>query len=162
MQIIKNPYNLLKKGLLMEINIYQVFEGNLASSVVRLLEKVYSSGKRCIFYSPIEDRVKTIDKILWTFSTNAFIPHGDKTVGSAEQQPIYFTDRIENPNNADILLIMDTFEYQNFSGNFEKIMFVFEDSAHIKVAEELYQVLKKSSENVNYWKQSKIGWEKIN
>jgi len=145
----------------MEINIYHVLEGNLVSSVIRLLEKVYSSGKRCVFYSPIDERVKTIDKTLWTFSTNAFVPHGDRTVGFPEQQPIYLTDRIENPNNADALVIMDTFEYENFSGNFEKIMFVFEDTAQINVAEELYRDLKKSDKNVNYWKQSKSGWEKM-
>lgn len=145
----------------MEINIYHVFEGNLVSSIVRLLEKAYSSGKICIFYSPINDRVKTIDKALWTFSTNAFTPHGDKTIGFAEEQPIYFTDRVENPNNADILVIMDTFEYKNFEGNFDKIMFVFEDTAQISIAEEFYQNLKKNNENVNYWKQSQSGWEKL-
>ncbi len=145
----------------MEINIYHVFKGNLISSVIRLLEKSYLSGKRCIFYSPIDDRVKTIDKALWTFSTNAFIPHGDKTTGFAEQQPIYFTDCIENPNNADILVIMDTFEYENIEGSFKKIMFVFEDTAQISIAEDFYQTLKKADENVNYWKQSQSGWEKL-
>lgn len=145
----------------MEINIYHVFDGNLVTSVVRLLEKVYLSEKQCIFFSPVVERVKTIDRALWTFSTNAFIPHGDKSAGFCEQQPIYFTDCADNPNNANVLLVMDTFEYENFSGDFEKIMFVFEDVSQINAAEACYQVLKKSHENVNYWKQSRNGWEKL-
>lgn len=144
----------------MEVSFYQIADDNLVPSVVRLLEKVYATGKRCIFFSPLEERVKLVDKTLWTFSTNAFIPHGDKSLGYVEQQPIYFTDEFENPNSATVIVMMDSFDYKSFNCDWEKILFVFGESES-EQAVVLYHDLKKNQENVNYWKQSSKGWEKL-
>jgi DNA polymerase-3 subunit chi len=145
----------------MEFNIYHVFEGNLVTSTVKLLEKIYLSGKNCIFFSPITERVNLMDKALWAFSTNAFIPHGDKNLGFQDQQSIYFTDTYDNPNNATVLVMMDTVEYSNFNGEFEKIMIVFEDTSLIEDINNFYGNLKKNLKNVNYWKQSAKSWERV-
>ena len=146
----------------MELNFYHVATGNLVPSVVKLLAKVYDTGKKSIFFSPIEDRVKYVDKTLWTFSTNAFIPHGDKAFGFAEQQSVYMTSEIENPNQATVLVMTDSFDYGSWNQNFEKVIFVFEDDSSAKTAQEMLADLKNRNENVNYWKQSQKGWEKLN
>jgi DNA polymerase-3 subunit chi len=143
----------------MEISFYQTLEGTLIHTTVRLLEKIHASGQRCIFFSPMEERIKIVDKTLWTFSTDSFVPHGDKSLGFSEQQPIYFTSQFENPNDAKILMLVDTFEYADH-GNFEKIILIFEDKQQEENALALYNDLKKNEENVNYWKQSPRGWEK--
>lgn len=145
----------------MELNFYQVMNGNLVPSVVKLLEKVYTSGKRCVFFSPIEDRVKVIDKTLWTFSTNAFVPHGDKELGFSDLQPIYMTSEVKNPNQAVVLVLTDSFDYESWNQNFERVLFVFEDLSSAKTAEELFSDLKNKKENVKYWKQSRTGWEEF-
>lgn len=144
----------------MEISFYQIADGNLVPSVVRLLEKVYSTGMRCIFFSPIEERVKIVDKTLWTFSTNAFIPHGDRALGYCDQQPIYFTDTAENPNQAKAIVLVDSFDYKSFNTQFDKVLLVFDDSVADQ-ARQLYGDLKKTAENVNYWQQSSKGWTKL-
>ncbi|MBE6446948.1 MAG: hypothetical protein E7015_00440 [Alphaproteobacteria bacterium] len=146
----------------MELGFYQVSHGNLASSAVKLLEKVYLTGKRCIFYSPMVERVRLIDKTLWTFSTNAFIPHGDKSLGFPEKQPIYFTSEIENPNNATVAVLVDTLDYKVWPYKFEKMLFIFEDSALEDTVKVMYKGLQTCKENVNYWRQSAKGWEKVN
>lgn len=145
----------------MEINIYQAAEGKLVSVVIKLLEKAYASGQKSVFFSPISERIDLIDKTLWTFSTNAFIPHGSYKFGFPEKQPIYFTNKYENPNDANILAITDTLEIpDSFMNNFEKIMFIFEEMSQVEYAHEFYQVLKKNCKYVNYWKQSANGWIK--
>ncbi len=146
----------------MELNFYHVMDGNLVPSVVRLLEKVYNSGKRCIFFSPVEDRVKIVDKTLWTFSTNAFVPHGDKIFGFSDQQPIYMASEVENPNQATVLMMTDCFDYKMWNQTFERVFFVFEDESSAKTAQSMFEDLKNQKENVNYWKQSQKGWEKLN
>ena len=146
----------------MELNFYHVMSGNLVPSVVRLLEKVYNTGKKSIFFSPLEDRIKIIDKTLWTFSTNAFIPHGDKSFGFADKQSVYMSSEVENPNQATVLVMTDSFDYKSWNQNFEKVIFVFEDDSSSKTAQEMLADLKNRNENVNYWKQSQKGWEKLN
>lgn len=146
----------------MEFAIYQSVAGNLAGAAVKLLEKIFLSGSRAVFFSPITERVDIINKTLWTYSTNAFIPHGDKRMGFEEQQPIYFTDVFKNPNNASILVLVDTFDLTNKEyENFEKIMLIFEDISKVDEIEKVYRSLKDNGKNVNYWKQSPKGWEKL-
>lgn len=143
----------------MEINFYQTIDGNLVQSAIKLIEKIYKSAQRCVFFSPLEERVTAIDKSLWTFSTNSFIPHGDKNLGFKEQQPIYFTNECENPNNAIILIIMDSLDYKKYAAQFEKIILIFENKETSESAQKLFWDLKKNQENVNYWQQSSEGWK---
>ena len=145
----------------MELNFYHVMSGNLVHSVVKLLEKVYDSGKKSIFFSPLEDRVKVVDKTLWTFSKNAFIPHGDKSLGFSELQSVYLTSEIENPNKATVLVMIDDFDYKSWNQNFERVICIFEDDNSAEIALSMFSDLKNQGENVKYWKQSQKGWEKL-
>lgn len=146
----------------MEFAIYQSISGNLKGATVKLLEKIFLSGKRAVFFSPITERVDVMNKALWTYSTNAFIPHGDKRMGFEDQQPVYFTDEFKNPNNASVLILVDSFDLANKEyENFEKIILIFEDVSKIEEAHTIYQRLKDNGKNVNYWKQSPKGWEKL-
>lgn len=149
----------------MVFSIYQVVSPKgssfLVPATIRLLEKVYLSGSRAVFFSPILERVELIDKSLWTYSTSAFIPHGNKRLGFSESQPIYFTDTFENPNSATTLVLMDTFDFTNpLYANFEKVIVIFEDTTMVSEIEKMYRDLKDSGKNVNYWRQSPKGWEK--
>lgn len=150
----------------MIFSIYQVVSPKgsslLTSAVIKLLEKVYLSGSRAVFFSPISERVELIDKALWTYSTNAFIPHGDKHLGFIESQPIYFTSTFENPNKASVLVLMDTFDLTNPEyKDFEKVIVIFEDTTIVSEMEKRCRDLKDAGKNVNYWKQSSKGWEKL-
>jgi DNA polymerase-3 subunit chi len=143
----------------MEVNFYQAAEGNLIPLIIRLLEKVFASGMRCIFHSPLEERIRVIDKTLWTFSTNSFIPHGDGSLGFCDRQPMYLTSGIENPNGASILMLVDTFEHKKLN-NFKKALLIFEEEERVTEAKRLCEALKNNGENVNYWEQIQKGWKK--
>ncbi|MBO7454052.1 MAG: DNA polymerase III subunit chi [Alphaproteobacteria bacterium] len=145
----------------MELNFYHVMSGNLVPSVAKLLEKVYDSGKKSVFFSPLEDRVKVVDKTLWTFSKNAFIPHGDKSLGFSELQSVYLTSEIENPNKATVLVMTDDFDYKSWNQDFERVICIFEDDNSAEIAQSMFSDLKNQGENVKYWKQSQKGWEKL-
>ncbi|MCR4555293.1 MAG: DNA polymerase III subunit chi [Alphaproteobacteria bacterium] len=145
----------------MELNFYHVMSGNLVPSVAKLLEKVYDSGKKSVFFSPLEDRVKVVDKTLWTFSKNAFIPHGDKSLGFSELQSVYLTSEIENPNKATVLVMTDDFDYKSWNQDFERVIYIFEDDNSAEIAQSMFSDLKNQGENVKYWKQSQKGWEKL-
>lgn len=143
----------------MQIDFYEVMSGNLIPSLVRLLAKIYTSQQKCIFLGPNEDFIKTLDRALWTFSTKEFIPHGDKTLGFPEMQPIYLTSQYENPNNASVLVITGSFEFEQYQGTMDRLLFVFENDAD--TANDLFRNLQKNEKNVNYWKQSSKGWGKV-
>ena len=55
----------------------------------------------------------------------------------------------------------DSFDYKSWNQEFEKVIFVFEDDDSAKTAEKMLADLKNRNENVNYWKQSQKGREKL-
>ncbi|MDR1361711.1 MAG: DNA polymerase III subunit chi [Holosporaceae bacterium] len=145
-----------------EVIFYDIERGELNSVAVGLLEKAYASGKRCLFFSSSAERLKVVDKTLWTFSTNAFVPHGDRSVGFCEQQPIYLTDLVENPNKAEILILLDSFDCQAWSDHsFERIMLLQEQGNDPNSTNDLILDLQKKFKNVVYWKQVQKKWTKI-
>ncbi|MDR2268545.1 MAG: DNA polymerase III subunit chi [Holosporaceae bacterium] len=149
---------------LAEFVLYEVEVGGLQSVALGLLEKIYASGTRCVFYSPLDERIKVIDKALWTFSTNAFVPHGDRSVGFCEQQPIYMTNIVENPNGAKILMMMDSYDYRIWDADrqFERIILLWEQNDNAAGAiNDLRQDLQKKLKNVVYWRQLQKKWTKI-
>lgn len=146
----------------MEISIYQAASGNLISVVIKLLEKIYFSGNRAIFLTPITERLDLINRTLWTYSKSAFIPHGDKSMSFEDEQPIYFTDVFKNPNRASVLILVDAFDVMNENyKNFERIVIIFEDILKADDINNIYRNLKDNGKNVNYWKQLSKGWEKL-
>jgi DNA polymerase-3 subunit chi len=153
--------NDLRGMSVMEVCFYQTAADSLTPSAVRLLEKIYASGERCIVYSGDDELLKVVDKTLWTFSTNAFIPHGDRSLGFCECQPIYLTNQQENPNGSTILVLLEAVDCEQCTENFKRIIYIFQSTQQIEKAKALYNDLKKSMENVHYWKQSSGKWESI-
>ena len=45
--------------------------------------------------------------MLWTYRDDAFLPHGTAAGGHAALQPVYLTLGDENPNGANVLMLVD-------------------------------------------------------
>jgi DNA polymerase-3 subunit chi len=72
----------------------------------KLLEKVLASGQRAVVMAGDEQTLKTIDTFLWTYSKSELIPHGTSEDGNPSLQPVWLTCTEENPNQADVLIIV--------------------------------------------------------
>ena len=145
----------------MEYNFYSLRPAGFSNTFARLIEKIYTSGKRAVVSCNSEEKMADLNRVLWTFSVNSFIPHGDQHFGFSKDQPVYFTTGIENPNSAQILVLVDSFIANPWSGfDFEKIIFAFSDDAEASNrAEKVLLDLKKINASVNYWQQTSKSWE---
>ena len=54
-----------------------------------------------------EERVRSLDDLLWTYDPASWLPHGTSEDGSAAEHPIYITNKDENPNNSTYLFLVD-------------------------------------------------------
>lgn len=72
----------------------------------KLLEKVLASGQRAVVISGDEETLKTIDTFLWTYSKSELIPHGTAEDGNSSLQPVWLTCTEENPNQANVLIVV--------------------------------------------------------
>lgn len=90
----------------MQVTAYAHTHKPILKSLPKLLEKVYESGARAVVVVD-EHLVDEVDSQLWTFTPLAFLPHGSSKMGMAEHQPIWITSKQENPNQAQICVLVN-------------------------------------------------------
>lgn len=87
---------------MIEICFYHLTRRSLERTLPALLEKSLGRGWRVVVQAESEKRVRALDKELWEYDPEKFLPHGVKADGAPETQPIYLTAERDNPNRADV------------------------------------------------------------
>src|SRR5512144_1769830 len=90
-----------------DIAFYHLQRSPLEAVLPKLLEKTLAAGKRALVLASSNERVEALAAHLWTYDPNAWLPHGTAQDGSPEEQPIWLTDKDENPNGAGFLFLTD-------------------------------------------------------
>ena len=109
--------------------------------------------------------VEALDKHLWTFNPNNFLPHGSaKTTKSDHKalQPVWLTCKDENPNEADVLILAQGASSEKI-GEFDMCCEMLDghDEAAVKEARERWKTYKEQGFEVTYWQQDQNGaWSK--
>ncbi len=153
----------------LEISFYQITQGSLEKSVAKLLEKVYEAGMKSVLKVGSTESLDSYNKLLWTFSSFAFLPHsakGDKF--KANRQPLYLSTDIENPNKATVLATVDGTQLESDSegmSNFKRCLDIFNghDDDAVTKARSRWKYYKTKGYVLTYWKQDEKGrWAKQN
>jgi DNA polymerase-3 subunit chi len=97
-----------------EVSFYQLQKTSLEHSLPRLLEKIFHAQKKTVVLFGTPERLSLFNALLWTYSPGSFLPHGSSKEGAAESQPIWLTNTLENPNEAEILIAVEDQEVNNF------------------------------------------------
>jgi DNA polymerase-3 subunit chi len=145
-----------------EIGFYHLVRSPLEKALPKLLEKVLESGARAVVMAGSEERVESLAALLWTYHPNGFLPHGTARDGKPDRQPIWLTERDENPNGATILVLTDGASSEQVD-RFARCLEVFDggDPEAVNRARERWRVYKDAGHNLTYWQQTESGgWEK--
>ena len=145
------------------VDFYHLQQKTLDEVLPKLLQKAYSTGKRIKVKIGTEERVEFINSLLWTYNDESFLPHGSKKDGFADQQPIWLSADIENPNTALFLFLVDGAEENAETlTQYERVFNIFDGNSAeaVQQARRLWKEYKNSSCEVYYWQQSSAGkWE---
>ncbi|MGH7012616.1 MAG: DNA polymerase III subunit chi [Stellaceae bacterium] len=144
-----------------EIGFYHLLSLALDRALPQLLEKAYAGGYRVVLMAGSTERVDHLNALLWTYDDAAFLPHGAAKDGNAAQQPIWLTVDDENPNGADMLVLVDGATSQHVD-RYKRVLDVFDgnDAAAVATARERWQQAKAVGHALTYWQQTEKGWEK--
>lgn len=145
-----------------EVAFYQLRTMALERALPKLLEKVLGSGHRAVVLGASEERIEALNAALWSGDPNAFMPHGSARDGRPERQPIYLTAAEENPNGADILVVVDGGEPAMMTA-FQRCLDIFDgtDTEALKAARQRWAARKDQGVAVSYFEQSADGrWER--
>ncbi len=134
----------------------------LVRALPMLLEKVLEHGHRAVLLAGSDERVRTLNEALWTYEQRSWLPHGSSQDGHDARQPIYLTLEEDNPNQADILVLVDGLE-PTFLKTFDRVIDMFDgrDDGAVATARERWKNHRDNGSALTYWQQQERGgWER--
>lgn len=148
------------------VSFYHLRYTPLEKVLPKLLEKITQSNMRSVVIFDSDETVVQFNKILWIYSTLAFLPHGSKFESSdiIEDLPIWLSSTIENPNNSTVCIITGNHIIPNNPEllNFDRIVYIFDATvkSELKLFHERTQHHQQQNHEIVSWYQTKTGWSK--
>lgn len=142
-----------------EIVFYQLQSASLEAVLADLLQKTLARGWRAVVRGASAERIEALTDALWSQDRDSFIPHGSRNDGKASRQPVWLTDRAENPNGASVLFLVDGAKPEDFAG-FNRLCDLFDgrDPDAVKAAAERRQTCAKlAGPRLLFWRQDESG-----
>ena len=143
-----------------EYSFYQLLRTPLEAALPRILEKVRELDLRAVVVVGSETKIESLSQALWTYDPASFLAHGSAKDGHAGDQPIWLTDRDENPNGAAVVVLADgaTIAAPEV---FQRCIEIFDgrDEAATQAARVRYKQAKDAGHTLKYFRQSETGWE---
>jgi DNA polymerase III subunit chi len=145
-----------------EVGFYHLTRSPLEEALPRLLEKVLLAGHRAVLRAVDEERLEHLNRCLWTYTNDSFLPHGSRADGFAEDQPVFLTTEVENPNGASVLVLVDAAAADDLA-RYARVLELFdgEDPGQVAAARERWRSLVAAGHACTYWQQNERGgWSK--
>ena len=119
-----------------------------------------ASGQRAVVRAASAERVEALDRALWTFGRDSFLPHGSRADGHAEHQPVFLTDAADYPNGATVLVLVDGVEVEP-PAPFGRCLYLFDgnDELAVERARALWRRWREQGAKITYWQQTARGWQ---
>ena len=146
-----------------EIRFYHLQKQNVQQALPGLLKKALDGDFKILVHTHSKEHTNTLDKHLWVYHPDSFLPHGCGNDEHADQQPIWIDAAYDPPNNPNLMVELDTLDQEHLK-NYKLVCLMFEDWDEQRKANarSTWKSLKDSGEyDLSYWQQTENGgWEK--
>lgn len=145
-----------------EVYFYHLESRTLEQVLPTLLERSLERGWRAAVQAASQERVESLNTLLWTYREDSFLPHGAASDGTPHAQPIYLTEDEDNPNDATVRFLVDGASLADASP-YARVVYVFDghDENAVAQAREAWAAAKEKGYAVSYWQQDDEGrWQK--
>ncbi|RED53512.1 DNA polymerase III subunit chi [Aestuariispira insulae] len=146
----------------METRYYHLQRKTLEQILPQLLQMTLERNWRAVVMVGSPERVEFLNRHLWTFNDRSFIPHGAAEDGEAELQPVWLTSEEENPNNSNVLFLVDGADSADLE-QYELVCRLFDGNDDLAVADarKFWKAQKDAGHRLTYWQQTdQGGWTK--
>jgi DNA polymerase-3 subunit chi len=143
----------------MQVDFYHLTATPLDRALPQIAEKVLASGGRLLLVAESEAQRTALDKLLWTFNAESFLPHSCAGGAGDAGQPILLTESTDATNGARNIALADGI-WRDAALAFDRA-FHFFDGERIAEARLAWKALAdRDGIERRYWKQSETGrWE---
>ena len=143
----------------MQVDFYHLTATPLARALPRIAARVVAGGGRLVIVSAKAEQRADLDRLLWTYTPDSFLPHAEVGAGDDSVQPILIAPDTATPNQARFVALVDG-EWRDEALTFERAFHFFDDE-RIREARLAWKSLADRDDvERRYWKQDEGGrWE---
>jgi len=145
-----------------EISFYHLTRQTLEQSLPELLAKVVGQGLRTLVKLNDTATMEMLDKALWTYDPESFLPHDKDGCAQPHMQQIFLTLGDDNANSATILTLINNAVCPDMVA-YDRVLYMFDgrDDAIVSRAREHWKTFSDQNFTMSYWQQKETGgWEK--
>ena len=145
----------------MQVDFYHLTMTPLDRALPRIAERVVATGERLLIVADGDEQRRHLDRILWSYAPDSFLPHGAAGAGDEAEQPILIAASADPVNGARHIALVDG-RWRDEALGYERAFHFFDDES-IDAARLAWKALA-AREGVDrrYWKQGEGGrWEKV-
>ncbi|MFA5968024.1 MAG: DNA polymerase III subunit chi [Sphingomonas sp.] len=142
----------------MQVDFYHLTARPLDRVLPRIAERVLDNGERLLIVSSDQSQRDTLDRALWTYAVEAFLPHAQAGAGDDSAQPVLIAAEPVANNGARNLAIVDG-EWRDDALGFDRAFHFFDDDKITEARLAWRNLAEKPGVERRYWKQTERGWE---
>jgi DNA polymerase-3 subunit chi len=142
----------------MQVDFYHLTTTPLDRALPQIAEKVLASGTRLLIVAESAAQRLALDRLLWSYAPDSFLPHGQVGSGNEAGQPVLLSDAPDPINGARHIALVDGV-WRDAALGFERA-FHFFDADRIDEARIAWKGLAdRDGVERRYWKQNGGRWE---
>ncbi len=143
----------------MQVDFYHLTVTPLDRALPQIAEKVVASGARLLIVAESEDQRIALDRLLWAYGAETFLPHAQIGTGDDAAQPVLIAPDVNAANAARHIALVDGI-WRDDALDFDRAFHFFDDD-RIRDARLAWKALAdRDSVERRYWKQNDAGrWE---
>jgi DNA polymerase-3 subunit chi len=131
----------------------------LDRALPQIAEKVLGSGGRLLVVSESEVHRQALDRLLWTYAPESFLPHA-QAGGADADQPILIASTPEPANAARNIALADGI-WREAALGFDRAFHFFDEDRIVEARSAWKALADRDGIERRYWKQNEAGrWER--
>jgi len=144
----------------MQVDFYHLTTTAVERALPKIAEKIIGNGGRLLVVAESATQRQALDRLLWTYSPESFLPHGEAGGADDAAQPVLLSGSTVAANAARNIALVDGI-WRDAALEFDRA-FHFFDADRIAEARTAWKALAdRDGVTRNYWKQNDDGrWEK--
>ena len=143
----------------MQVDFYHLTISPLDRVLPRIAERVVTSGGRLLVVSGDAAQRDALDRALWTFAPDSFLPHAQAGEGDDEAQPILIAPDAIAANAARHIAIADA-SWRDAALTIDRAFHFFGEDQIAEARAAWRGLADKTDVERRYWKQTESGgWE---
>jgi DNA polymerase-3 subunit chi len=144
-----------------DILFYHLTQSPVEATLPSLLERSLARDWTVCIRGTDAARLDALDRHLWSYRDDSFLPHGLDSSDHSDLQPIVLTTKNEMPNQADVLMLLDgAWDEPERLATYARVCVFFDgnDPDAVEDARAHWAKFKENDLSLKYWAQEGGSW----